>query len=57
MTGDMTGEGSVNSRDLKLLMEHLIGNADYNGVYLLSSDLSDDGKVDVIDLAMMAKRI
>ncbi len=55
--GDITGEGSVNSRDLKLLMDYLIGSADYNGVYLLSSDLSDDGKVDVIDLAMMAKRI
>jgi hypothetical protein len=57
VTGDITGEGSVNSRDLKLLMDYLIGSADYNGVYLLSSDLSDDGKVDVIDLAMMAKRI
>ncbi len=57
VTGDITGEGSVNSRDLKFLMDHLIGNADYNGVYMLSSDLSDDGKVDVIDLAMMAKRI
>ena len=57
VTGDITGEGSVNSRDLKLLMDYLIGNADYNGVYLLSSDLSDNGIVDVIDLAMMAKLI
>lgn len=57
VTGDITGEGSVNSRDLKLLMDHLIGKAAYNGVYVLSSDLSDDGKVDVIDLAMMAERI
>ena len=57
VTGDVTGEGSVNSRDLKLLMDFLIGNADYNGVYLLSSDLSDSGTVDVVDLAMMAKLI
>ena len=54
--GDLTGEGNVNSRDLKLLMDYMIGNADYNGVYLISSDLSGDGKIDVVDSAMLAKK-
>ena len=51
--GDITGEGNVNSRDLSLFMEYLIGTADFNGVYVTSADLSDDGKLDVKDLAMM----
>ena len=51
--GDITGEGNVNSRDLKLLMDYLTGAADFNGAYSISADLSKDGKVDVKDLAMM----
>lgn len=55
--GDITGEGNVNSRDLSLLTEYLIHTADFNGVYLLSADLSNDGKVDVKDLALMHRMI
>ena len=55
--GDITGEGNVNSRDLSLFMEYLIGTADFNGVYMISADLSVDGIVDVKDLAMMHRMI
>ena len=55
--GDITGEGNVNSRDLKLLMQFLIGIADFNGVYLTSADLSGDSRIDVKDLAMMHRMI
>lgn len=51
--GDITGEGNVNSRDLSLLMEYLIGTASFNGVYITSADLSGDGALDVKDLALM----
>ena len=57
VVGDITGEGNVNSRDLSLLMEYLIGTADFNGVYQLSADLSADGIVDVKDLSLMHKMI
>lgn len=51
--GDITGEGNVNSRDLTLFMEYLLGTADFNGVYITSADLSEDGVPDVKDLAML----
>lgn len=56
VSGDITGEGNVNSRDIVWLMDYLLGCADFNGVYLDAADLSDDGVIDVVDLAMM-KRI
>lgn len=55
--GDITGEGNVNSRDLSLLTEYLIGSADFNGVYITSADLSGDGRIDVKDLALMHRMI
>lgn len=51
--GDITGEGNVNSRDLSLLMEYLLGTAGFDGVYLISADLSGGGRIDIKDLAMM----
>ena len=55
--GDITGEGNVNSRDHTRLMEYLIGSYWFNGVYLLSADLSGDGVVDVKDLALLHRMI
>ncbi len=55
--GDLTGEGSVNSRDLSVLMEYLIGVTDFNGVYSLSADLSGDHIIDVKDLALLHRMI
>lgn len=51
--GDLTGEGSRNSRDLTILMDYMIGAADFNGVYEIAADLSKDGTVDVTDLALL----
>ena len=55
--GDLTGEGSRNSRDLATLMDYLIGAADFNGVYEIAADLSGDGTVDVTDLALLKRMI
>ncbi len=55
--GDLTGEGNMNTRDLSVLMDYLICSADFNGVYLLSADLSNNGTIDVIDVALMKRSI
>lgn len=56
VNGDLTGEGNCNSRDLNLLMDYLIGTADFNGVYIVAADLNRDDYVDVLDLALMKRR-
>lgn len=55
--GDLTGEGNRNSRDLTIVMDYLIGAADFNGVYTIAADLSDDGIVDTVDLALFIRSI
>ena len=55
--GDITGEGSVNSRDHTLLMEYLLGSADFSGVYFISADLDNNQRIDVKDLALLHKMI
>lgn len=55
--GDLTGEGSRNSRDLNLLMDYLIGAADFNGVYAIAANLSGDQTIDVVDLALLKSQI
>lgn len=57
VTGDLTGEGNRNSRDLNLLMDYLTGAADFNGVYALAADVSKDQTVDVVDLAILKSMI
>ena len=53
--GDLTGEGNRNSRDLDLLMDYLIGTADFNGVYSIAADLNEDNRIDAVDLALMKR--
>lgn len=53
--GDITGEGNVNSRDVGELMDYFLGNIRFDGVYTDAADISDDGKVDLIDLAMLCR--
>lgn len=57
VTGDITGEGSRNSRDLNVLMDYLIGSGSFNGAYTIAVDLNSDGKVDVCDLAILKSSI
>ncbi len=57
VTGDLTGEGNLNSRDLNLLLDYMIGAADFNGVYMDAADLDTNGTVDIADAALMKRRI
>lgn len=53
--GDITGEGNVNSRDVGELMDDFLGNLSFDGVYTDAADVSDDGTVDLLDLAMLCR--
>ena len=57
VTGDITGEGSRNSRDMTVLLDYLIGSSDFNGIYTIAADLTNDGKVDVCDAASLKSMI
>lgn len=51
VTGDITGEGNRNSRDMNTLLDYLCGAADFNGVYMAAADVNHDNKVDICDAA------
>ena len=55
--GDLTGEGNVNTRDLSVMAKYLTDQADFNGVYYLSADLSDDGVVDADDVHLFMEEV
>lgn len=54
--GDVTGEGSVNSKDVTLLQKHLCGNAKLSGAFLKAADFNLDGKVDNRDLVLISRQ-
>lgn len=55
--GDITGEGSVNSRDVGELIDYFLGSIRFDGVYYDAADLSGDGAVDLADLALLCRRV
>ncbi len=55
--GDVTGEGSINSRDVKQLEDHILGTAALNGAYLTAADVFPDGTVDLKDAAALYRSI
>lgn len=57
VNGDLTGEGSSNSRDLTILMDYLIGTVSFNGVYELSADINHDNRINVVDLALLKRNV
>lgn len=57
VNGDLTGEGSCNSRDLTILMDYLIGKVSFDGVYELSADIDHDNRINAVDLALLKRSI
>ena len=53
--GDVTGEGNVNSRDVKAVFNHLLGNEKLKGVYKLAGDMNSDKKISNSDLVRVAR--
>lgn len=51
--GDISGDGIVNILDLARMRLYLIGKLSLTGVYWESADLKYNGKVDILDLAVL----
>ncbi len=47
--GDVTGEGNINSRDLKIIEDQILTGTVLEDKYLLAADVIHDGKIDLKD--------
>lgn len=55
--GDLTGEGSVNSRDKKMMFGYILDTVNFTGVYLDAADLDNSSSVDLADLVYLVRLI
>lgn len=55
--GDLSGEGNINSSDMRLLTDNLLGEAELEGDCLSAADVTHDNQVDLRDLLAMKKHI
>lgn len=54
--GDITGEGNINSRDIKAYMSYLCGKTKLDAPFMKAFDINGDGKNDTLDLLIAAKQ-
>lgn len=54
--GDVTGEGNVNTKDIKLLMDVLAGLKKLSNEFHTAADYNLDGNVDTRDLVLIAQK-
>lgn len=54
--GDLTGEGNINSLDVKKYMQYLCGKAELYYPFDQALDINCDGQCDVLDLLIAAKK-
>lgn len=57
VTGDLTGEGNVNSRDEDLMFDYLLDSVTFNGVFTDSSDIDNSGDTELKDLVLLMRLI
>lgn len=55
VTGDMTGDGIINNRDVAMMNKKLIDKADAQECQMLAIDVNGDGHVNNKDAAMVAR--
>lgn len=53
--GDLTGEGNVNSKDRKALLDFLLGSWNLTGAYLCAADINIDNSVDLLDAVTICR--
>ncbi len=53
--GDVTGTGTLNSRDISAFENYLLGKTELSGEFLQAANINGDGDQDVIDLFLMSK--
>lgn len=57
VSGDITGEGNVNSRDKDAMFDYILGNLTFNGVFIDASDLHKTESIDIRDMIMLLRII
>ena len=55
VTGDVTGEGNINSRDIYLMRDYLFGKAEFTKYQSISADVKKNGIIDSVDMYMIKK--
>ena len=50
LTGDVTGEGNINTKDIEAMCSALVGNEPLNLTQSYAADVNKDGTVDLLDL-------
>ncbi len=51
--GDLTGEGNINSRDLKEMFDIILDNITVTGVFFEAADMDDSGEIDLVDMVLI----
>lgn len=57
VTGDINGDGIINSADLLKIRQHLIGVKPLNGIYFTASDINYDNTVNSADLLRIRQHL
>lgn len=57
LTGDISGEGNINSTDIDKLIDVLIDEKSLSNAMSLAADIDRDEKINVVDLLLMQKMI
>jgi hypothetical protein len=55
LKGDVNNDGVIDSADLQLITQHIVGTITLSGDYLLAADVNCDGKVDSADMELIAQ--
>ena len=57
VTGDVNGDGNLNSRDLASLQKHVLGTSPLEGAYALAADSNSDSKLNSRDISALQRTI
>ncbi|MBQ9833298.1 MAG: hypothetical protein IJO48_06165 [Clostridia bacterium] len=57
VTGDVTSDGSANSRDLAAMQKHIVGTDELSAPCFAAGDLTNDSKINSRDIAALQKVI
>ncbi len=55
VSGDLNGSGTVNSADVRFLMEHFVKGSDISDCVMQAADLNRDGLLDNRDLVLLSR--
>jgi len=55
LEGDVNCDGRIDSADLQLIAQHIVGTITLTGDDFLAADVNDSGTIDAVDLQLMAQ--